>query len=50
MSALVGVGSSSSSSRACGGCAERVPKMPCDGGEGTRGRGTGWGRVSGSEG
>lgn len=24
--------------------------MPCDGGEGTRGRGTGWGRVSGSEG
>lgn len=24
--------------------------MPCDGGEGTRGRGTGWERASGSEG
>lgn len=50
VSELVGVGSSSSSSRAWGGCAERVPRMPCDGGEGTRGRGTGCGRLRGSDG
>lgn len=50
VSELVGVGSSSSSSSAWGGCAERVPKMPCDVGEGTRCRGTGWVSVRGSEG
>lgn len=51
--ALVGGGSSSSSSSACGGCADSVPKMPCEGGEGMRGRDTtggARGRVSGREG
>lgn len=50
ISALLGSGSSSSSSRACGGCADRVPRMACDGDEGPRGWGMGWGWVSESEG
>lgn len=50
ISELLGIGSSSSSSRACGGCADRVPRMACDGDEGTRGWGMGWGWVSESEG